>query len=274
MDEEVFIIYADILILINFVLDFICLFISARLLSKKAKTLRIFAASLFGAFYSLVYYALYPIEWYILLPMHIAAAFLMCFISFKLHSFIAAVKAVAIFIFSSALLGGLLNAVYGITGRFSDGIYTEISAPSLIFISALSTLVALGYSLLCKRKTTTKSMRADIFINGEPIKVNLLVDSGNMATEPFSSLPVIILCAQVLPPPLNTPSLQTSPLPLRLIPIKTSAGNSVLLGFIPKNIILRPLFQKEKSIEAAVAIDPITADFATYDGLLPGSFVQ
>ena len=116
-------------------------------------------------------------------------------------------------------------------------------------------------------------MRADIYIDTEPVKVNLLVDSGNMATEPFTSLPVIVLRSVSLPPPLNTPDIESSPIPLRLIPIKTGAGSGLLFGFIPKKVVLRPFFQKEKSVEAAVAIDTKNADFATYDGLLPSSLI-
>jgi len=274
MGEEVFIIYADIMLVINFVLDFLCLFISGRLLSKKFRAIRVILASLFGAVYSLAYYALYPLAWYFMLPLHIAAACVICLIAFKSNSLKNFAKTVVVFILTAALLGGLLSAVYGLTGRFSEGFYTEISASSLIIISGLSTLIALGYSLLCKRKVVVKSMRADIYINGEPIKVNLLVDSGNMATEPFSSLPVIILRSTIMPPPLNLPSLDDSPIPLRMIPLKTSSGSGVLFGFIPKKIVLRPFFQKEKLVEAAVAIDTTTADFATYDGLLPHSLTQ
>lgn len=271
MNEEVFIIYADILLLINFVLDFLCLFISGRLLSKRLKTLRFILASLFGAVYTLLYYVLYPLEWYFSLPLHIVAACIICIIAFKFSSFKNIAKTVAVFILTSALLGGLLNAVYGISGRFADGIYTDISASSLIIISVLSTVIALGYSLLCKKKVVTKSMRADIYINEEPIKVNLLVDSGNMLTEPFTSLPVIVIRSNIMPPPLDHPSLDNSPIPLRLIPVKTSSGSGVLFGFIPKKVILHPFFQKEKTIEAAIAIDTETVDFATYDGLLPHS---
>jgi hypothetical protein len=203
--------------------------------------------------------------------MHITAAFLICLIAYKVSSFRDLTKSTAVFILSSALLGGLLNAVYGLSGTFAEGIYTEISAPSLIIIAVLSTLIALGYALFCKKKTVSKSMRADIYINEEPIKVDLLVDSGNMATEPFSSLPVIILRSSVMPPPLDSPELENSPVPLRVIPIKTSSGGGMLFGFIPKKIVLRPLFEKEITVEAAVAIDTKTKSFATYDGLLPYS---
>ncbi|HAN21744.1 MAG TPA: hypothetical protein DCP51_08760 [Clostridiales bacterium] len=273
LEDEVFIIYADILLLINFVLDFLCLFISGRLLSKGFKTLRIVLASLFGAGYTLFYYALYPVEWYFSLPLHIIAAYLTCLIAFKTNSIKDITKTVVVFILTSALLGGLLNAVYGISGRFADGIYTEISASSLLIISILSTVIALGYSLLCKKKAVIKSMRADIYINNEPLKVNLLVDSGNMLTEPFTSLPVIIIRSNMMPSPLDNPSLDNSPVPLRLIPVKTSSGSGMLFGFIPKKVVLRPFFQKEKTVEAAVAIDTKTVDFATYDGLLPHSLV-
>ncbi|PKM62575.1 MAG: hypothetical protein CVU97_04680 [Firmicutes bacterium HGW-Firmicutes-21] len=271
MDQEVFIIYADILLLINFVLDFLCLFISGRLLSKSFRAFRILAASLFGAAYTLVNYALYPLAWYFLLPLHLAAACLICLIAFKVNSLKDTLKTVAVFIFTSALLGGLLNAVYGISGRFADGVYTEIGAAGLLIISVLSTLIAISYSLLCKKRAVIKSMRADIYINGEPVKVNLLVDSGNMATEPFTSLPVIIISSVIMPPPLDNPAIESSPIPLRLIPIKTGAGNGLLFGFIPKKVVLRPFFQKERVVEAAVAIDTKTPGFATYDGLLPYS---
>jgi stage II sporulation protein GA (sporulation sigma-E factor processing peptidase) len=205
LDEEVFIIYADILVLINFVLDFLSVFIAGRLTSRKFKTLRVLAASLFGALYSLVYYILYPVEWYFLLPMHVIAASIICLIAYKVSSFKDFAKLTAVFILSAALLGGILNAVYGLSGTFSEGVYTEISAPSMILIALISTLVALGYAILCKKKTVYKSMRADIYIDDRPIKVDLLVDSGNLVTEPFSSLPVIILRSSALPPPLDKP---------------------------------------------------------------------
>lgn len=269
MDDEVFIIYADVLVLINFVLDFLSLFIAGRLTSKKFRTFRLIAASLFGALYSLVYYILYPIAWYWLLPMHIAAACMICLIAYKVSSFKDFIKLTAVFILSAALLGGILNAVYGISGTFSEGIYTEISAPSLILISLLSTMIALGYAVLCKKKTVYKSIRAYIYIDDKPIKVDLLVDSGNLVTEPFSSLPVIIVRSSAMPPPLDKPAPENSPVPLRVIPIKTSSGGGMLFGFIPKKVVLRPLFDKEVTVEAAVAIDTKTKSFGTYDGLLP-----
>lgn len=271
LDDEVFIIYADILVLINFVLDFLSLFIAGKLTSKKFRTLRILAASLFGALYSLVYYILYPIEWYFLLPMHILAASIICLIAYKVHSFKDFAKLTAVFILSAALLGGILNAVYGLGGTFAEGVYTEISAPSLIMIALLSTAAALGYAFLCKKKAVYKSMRADIYIDDQPIKVDLLVDSGNLVTEPFSSLPVIILRSSVMPPPLDNPDPGSSPVPLRVIPIKTSSGGSMLFGFIPKKVVLRPLLEKEVTVEAAVAIDTKTKNYGTYDGLLPYS---
>jgi stage II sporulation protein GA (sporulation sigma-E factor processing peptidase) len=274
LEEEVFIIYADILVLINFVLDFLSIFIAGKLTSKKFHTLRIIAASLFGAIYSLVYYILYTVAWYFLLPMHIAAASIICVIAYKVSSLKDFIKITAVFILSAALLGGLLNAIYGLSGTFSEGIYTEISAPSLIIIAVLSTLVALGYALLCKKKTVSKSMRADIYIAEEPIKVDLLVDSGNMVTEPFSALPVIILRSSVMPSPLDNPQPESSPIPLRVIPIKTSSGGGMLFGFIPKKVVLRPLLEKEITVEAAVAIDTKTKSFATYDGLLPYSLTK
>lgn len=122
MDDEVFIIYADILVLINFVLDFLSLFIAGRLMSKKFRTLRIIAASLFGALYSLVYYLLYPVAWYWLLPMHLAAASVICLIAYKVGSFKDFAKLTAMFILSAAVLGGILSAVYGISGTFSEGV--------------------------------------------------------------------------------------------------------------------------------------------------------
>ena len=267
--EEVFIIYADTLFLINFVLDFLCIFITGRLISKKFRTFRIIFASIFGALYSFVHYILYPVNWFILISMHITAAIIICFIAYRVYSVKDLIKCVAIFVLTAALMGGLLNAIYGISGTFSDGIYTEISAPSLIIISVLSTVIALGYSIHCKKKAVAKSMRADIYINNSPVEVNLLVDSGNMATEPFSSLPVIILRSAVMPPPLDKPELENSPVPLRIIPVKTGAGNQMLFGFIPKKVVLRPFFEKEFAVDAAVAIDTKTTSFATYDGLLP-----
>ena len=75
------VIYADILFLINFSLDYLCLFIACRLQNVYGKALRLLAASAFGGVYSFIPYIIeLPIP--LMLILHIGAAELICFISF------------------------------------------------------------------------------------------------------------------------------------------------------------------------------------------------
>ncbi len=266
------VIYADILFLINFSMDYLCLFIAGRLQNRFCKALRLLAASAFGGLYSFIPYIVeMPVLFSLIL--HISAAALICLIAFGVPDAKKILLLTGSFIISSALMGGLITAIYSITGKYSEGVYTETDALSFCLICLLSAAIALSYGMICKKRIHTSSTDVKIYIGDEKITARLLCDSGNLVTEPFSSLPVIILSATCLPHPYDMPESDVFPLPIRIIPFSTSAGKNCFFGFRPDKIeIIRPA-KSPKRVDAFIGIDTENRSYSGYDGLVPTSIL-
>ena len=270
MYEETVVVYADILFLINFSLDYLCLFIAGRVINRGGKVRRLLAGAAFGGVYSfLPYIAEFPI--YISLSLHLGAAALICFIAFGKSDSRSFFLTLGTFFVTAALMGGLVTAFFNISSRYSEGLYAEVNAISFCAICILSAGIALAYGLISRKKIHTRSARLKIKVSGEEIEANLLCDSGNMVTEPFSALPVIIVSASCLPPPYDMPESNAFPLPLRAIPFSTSGGKGCFLGFRPDRIEIMYPLGKKKTVDAYIGIDTGGTGYSGYDGLLPTS---
>ena len=130
-------------------------------------------------------------------------------------------------------------------------------------------MIALSYGLICRKKIHVHSAEVSIHIKGNRIRARLLADSGNLVTEPFSALPVIILSSAVLPKPYDDPEKDIFPLAVRAIPISTATGGSCFFGFRPDQIEVLRLGKKSKSVDAYIAVDTSNNNFSGYDGIMP-----
>lgn len=137
----------------------------------------------------------------------------------------------------------------------------------------LSAGIALSYGFLCKRKVHTRSAQITVYCGNDKLKLNLLVDSGNLVTEPFSALPVIIASSCSLPCPYDNPEGSGFPFSIRAIPFSTSAGKGCFLGFRPDKIEIEALGKKPKRIDAYIGIDTQRKSYSGYDGLIPASLI-
>lgn len=273
MYDESIVIYSDILFLINFSLDYLSLFITGRLLHRGARMRRLLLGALIGGAYSFVPYLFSPPP-YISLPMDTAFAAIICLAAFGFGSWKSFGTATLTFAVSAALLGGLITAAYSVIGGYHENVYSEVSALSFCLICVFSAAVALSYGLICRKRLDTRSAEVKITLNdGSVLRVRLLCDSGNLVTEPFSALPVIVLSSACLPPPYDNPDSELFPLPIRAIPFSTSSGRGCFLGFRPKSAVLLLPARKPKPIEAYVGIDTVRESYSGYDGLIPASLL-
>ena len=268
MYEETVVIYSDLLFLINFSLDFLSLFITDRILNRGASFLRLLVSATIGGLYSFIPY-LISLPSALSVSLHILAAMLLSLIAFPFRDFKKFIISVLTFFVSSALLGGLITAIYGLSSGYSSGIYAETDSISFLLVCIFSSVVAISYGFICKKPIYVKSVAIKIFAKGEIINARLLTDSGNLVTEPFSSLPVIILSASSLPPPFDTPESEAFPFPIRAIPFSTSAGRGCFFGFRPDKIEIIQLTKKPKTVDAYIGIDTERTTYSGYDGLIP-----
>ncbi len=272
MYAETVVIYADLLFIINFSMDFLCLFITDRLLGCGRKALRLTAASVLGALYGFLPYSVNLPPAIIILG-NLASAGLITLTAFGKQDLKRFFRTTAVFMVSSALMGGLITAIYNSLGRYHNGVYTEIGAVSFAVICFISALTALCFGLIFRKKINIRSAEVYISIKNQKIRARLIADSGNLVTEPFSALPVIILSSSVLPKPYDNPESEFFPLSVRAIPFSTASGKSCFLGFRPDKIEIIKLGKKPTLAEAYIAVDTSGNNYSGYDGILPISIL-
>lgn len=266
MGEETLILYADVLLFLNFAMDFLCLCATAKVGMRKFVGWRVVLASLLGAIYSLFAPFVNGAGDFWRISLHLASAGFVCLAAFPFGGWKIFLRTWCVFLLSCGGLGGMVSAAYYIGQR-------EITAAGVLVTGALCFVPVVLYGLTCRKKVYEKNMKIEIEFRGQQVVADLLVDSGNLVTEPFSALPVVILSSAVLPPPLNKPLPENSPVPLRAIPIRTETGLGLLYGFIPDRITLCPPFAGKKRVDAVIGIDTDNTDFAGRDGLLPGALL-
>lgn len=251
-------IYGDLYFAVNFTMDALALYLTAKLLHLPLSKWRMAAGGAVGALYSLLSLTLPDSNLLALLTTLFLPA-LLCLIAYGWQSASAFLRQFVSFWVISFLLGGIMTAVcYAVAShsekQVSVGGKTQPLMGDIPFWGVL--LIALltgGVVSLILKKRKPAAERIDITIEDESsITLRALVDSGNLLTEPLSGLPVIVVdstsASKLLPPelaflasPTSHALHRASPTAtprLRLIPCKTASGESMLYGFLPKRILV------------------------------------
>ena len=247
-------IYADILFLINFTMDFLTLFITASILHRKASVIRLSVASAVGGAYGVASVFTQGIL-IINIFINLAVSYLMCLIVFKKRI----LPCYALFYGTGCLLGGAMTAFF----TFMNGINTvskEGSSPPgkipLGWMAVSAVIIgasAIAGGRMAKRKRSSRPCRLSVVSHIGSFTFDAMTDTGNLLIDPMSGKPVIILQKKeflsTLPDALIpifekgdpselsnlSPELLTA---VRLIPSHSVGGNKLLFSYLPKRITL------------------------------------
>ena len=172
------VIYIDILLLINFSMDFVALFLTARLMHARAKAIPLAAASLIGAGYEAL--RLF-ISWSLPLSVisDIACAVLMCVIALGASELL---RTTLTFLCASIIIGGTMTALYSFAGM-GDGLFSGSSAEStdtllelpfgrFIPAAALSAAFALLLCRTLRSRLGRKKCICRITVNGSSAELS------------------------------------------------------------------------------------------------------
>lgn len=272
LNEEVLILYADVYGFLNFALDFLCLWIGGRIVGRAVAGWRLALGALLGAAYGLLILlpgslpSPFSIPVPLLLLCHLAALGVMSLTAYGFRSFAQFRKCCFVLLLTETGMGGIVSACYYIGKQ-------RMTAWEVLGTAAVSAVLLALYGRHIRRKVVTKEMKTEIVFGEHRIRCDLLVDSGNLVTEPFSALPVVILSSAVMPEELREPRPETSPVPLRAIPVRTGTGIGLLYGFIPDRVTLCPPSAKRKRVDAVIGIDTECREFGGKDGLLPAALL-
>ncbi|WP_339062332.1 sigma-E processing peptidase SpoIIGA [Tepidibacillus marianensis] len=201
--------YADIIFIINLVIDYLILWTTGKFLHTKATRLRLLLGAGIGAFYSFVFLIPSLSIFHILLS-KILVSGLMVWIAYRFIHLVHFVRAIATFYFVSFVFGGGvfgLQYLLQIDHEVFNGVYVSHSSGSWIYLLFL--LLAPFVIWLFSNKTFHSIQRktsiqhdlvdVEVFILGQLYQCKGLIDTGNQLHDPITRKPVLIIEAGEVP---------------------------------------------------------------------------
>ena len=285
-------VYADILFLINFSMDFLCFYITFRLLHRKFAKFRAFLAAIGGGVYSCaILFSGFspPLE----LVCDFFAGLLMCVAVFSSKK----VKIGEFFLLSatyigvSVALGGFMTALFNLMNTLElpladiegDGVPVWLFA----IIAAVSGAVTLLGGKFFRKKQTQRYCDIEVTFGKKTVKLPALSDTGNLLRDPVNGKPVVLVeldtVASALPVSLvkvlnrKDPS-DISELPIseakkiRLIPAGTATGENMLIAVKPDKISVSSNGSSHE-VDAIVAPVRLRGSAEGFSALIPPELI-
>ncbi|MBR4890713.1 MAG: sigma-E processing peptidase SpoIIGA [Clostridia bacterium] len=242
-------IYADVLFIVNFIIDYILLSITSFFIKKDTHLHKMILASVFGAIYaSFIFFISTGILFSFLLS--ITVSFVMIIIAYGRKSILALVKNISVFYLVSFVSGGvgiallsLMNKILGVNYAVNSGVfYINIDAYTLLFIFVVS-VITIHTSTGYIKKIRVKSQylyTVTIEKNGKSVTDTAFFDTGNFLKDPVTQTSVIIAEWQTVAPLFDFKSIDEcvalTPKEFVYIPCRNLVGSGGVFAFRPDKI--------------------------------------
>lgn len=229
------VIYLDILIVLNWLIDGMLLSLTARLCGVTTRRIRVVVASLVGGLSSCQILLTIPTVVSVLL--HTLTAVVMVLIAFPYRSLQTLLRRGVVLFCLSALLSGVVTALWYVTDTdavttHNGVIYCDISPLTLTVFALIGYGVIRLYDRLTRHRKPASLEYVVTVDDGEGEReYRALYDTGLHLREPFSDRPVIVL--------KHVPSQPIAPSRLRMIPYRTVGGTGLLPAFMPRRVTVR-----------------------------------
>ena len=257
---DIMIVYWDVLFILNFFMDYISIYSTAKISGVYISQLRLIISSIIGGICGIFIFSCSFIG-----IIGIFISILMLYIAFLSLSS----KLILIFYFNLFLLNGLGNFLnilikdgYWINNMF----YIDNNLWLTIVGGMLGTFLFIFFLRIFKRRLIKERQikKVTISFEGRSVEVAGLLDTGNLLLDPYTGYPVILVFYEkikdILPECLNFYLAENKDLTtniniryknkIRLIPYNTAGETSVMKGFKPDYIILSD--EKERMIKDVV----------------------
>ena len=283
-------VYADILFLINFSMDFLCFYITSTLLHRPFPRLRALFSAAIGGVYSvaIIFAGFLP---FLELVCDIGMWFIMCVFVFwgKNVKFGNFMLSSAVYVGVAVALGGLMTAIMnmmnllglsGISDKNEDGMPVWLFA----LIAVISGAATLGGGKFFRQKQSERTADIEITFLGKSIKLSAICDSGNFVRDPISGKSVVVADVKRLSSALPDPVIRAvktndtsvlselsyeSAKKLRLVPTKTATGGGMLFAFIPDRLTVMLPGGDIHEVDALFAPINLAGNAKGFDALIP-----
>ena len=288
-------VYIDLFFLINFSMDFLCLYLVARLLSEKIRPLRfVFAASFGGVYACLSLFS--PLSPLPSLLCDAAGCVLLSIIAFAKRGRVRSVFGTAIvYTAVSAVLGGFMTALFNFFNRIeldtliSGGEAAEdgISVWLLLLAATAGGIITKLCSSFFRSRSMRKFADLDICFDGKSTTLRAMTDSGNLLCEPISGRRCIVAdtekLSSVLPREIisavrKKSAVAVATLPEKyarrvcIIPTRTATGEGTLIGVRVDKISIADKGGR-RELDAIVVPADINRSAEGSDALIPSELL-
>ncbi len=214
-------IYLDLLILLNFTIDFLLLLTVSFTLKRKTNLLRIFLAALIGEISLL--YLFVPMNEIILFIFKIFISLIMVIVAFKYENFKYTFNNCLYLFMTSFILGGFL---FYLKNEFNNNYY--------IFLLLISPLILIVYLKTQKKLENNYQFYFQtkiVFKNNKEIILSSFLDTGNKLVDPITNKGIILVEKDILDGLVRI----RSPI---YVPYNSLNHHSLLKCIAPKYIII------------------------------------
>ncbi len=188
-------IYVDLILFLNFAIDFILLLSVSIILKRTVKINNIILGAFIGSLSTLfLFFEINSIELFLY---KIIISILMCIISFSYKNIVYTFKNFIFLYMAGIVLGGFL---YYLNNQFSYKNIGMIFYHSGISINYIFILIAIpiviyiyNKQLLTLKNNYSKYYKLEIHLNNQVIKTTAFLDSGNKLVDPITKKPVILI---------------------------------------------------------------------------------
>lgn len=249
-------------------MDFLSLYLMFKLTGRQCRKRNIIAAAVIGAALGTAEILFVPSSLGKITEVitSAATAFLMVLISHgrDKQALRSVLRESVILWGAGALLGGMMTAISELLPKSAyhgelGGGFGEI----FILCAAVSCLIIRVASSVKAKKT----LPVEFIYEGKTYAFTGLCDSGSFACDPITLTPVIIVSCDVLGE--LSDRLETGEeMNLRMIPIKTAAGEKLLRGFVPDNVKVA-----EREVKAIIASSGTEERFGGCACLIPSKLI-
>ena len=190
-------IYADILVVVNFIVDFFLLLAATRLLRRGPKTVRLILGGLLGGFASCVIF-LPPLHIFTDIVIRLAICLSMSLIAFGYESLRFFIRAAGTVLILTCGYGGIMAAIWSLfrphgMAVVRSVVYFDISPFFLVAATVGFYLLFTGVSYVFhKRSVTAQNCEVTVIAAQNQIKVKGLLDTGNSLEDTLESGEVLI----------------------------------------------------------------------------------
>lgn len=241
------VIYVDVLLTVNWVIDFLLLRAEAHLLCLSIGRWRLPLAAAVGAVSSLTV-LLPPLPTAAVWGIQLAVAAAMTGVAFGFLSPKQAAVRVTVLFALSAGVAGVATAVWWWLAPqavqvINGAVYWNVSPLWLILsvAAAYGLMRVYGWAVSRHRRSVAVYYRVLAVCGGKQVVFRALLDTGNRLSEPFSGAPVVVAAYEAVAP-LVTPAwnrpMPSLPCGARMVPYEAVGHSGILPAFRPERLVV------------------------------------